>query len=275
MSMKKLGLLGLLAVMAMSVVAVAGVAGASAAEPEYLVLFECKRVTAGTGFWLESVGGLCKKIDLPAAGNFEPTAGTGKVVAAGEKIPFTSTSGVKVLKTLVLGTLVEVRCEKDTNTGNITGPRQDEVTVTFEGCSFVGGGECQNQGTGTKRIVTKLLSSLLVWLKEPELLVGLALSAKEGALATFVCVTPFGEVTVEVTESVLGEITPVNTPAGQFELELKCVEVEGEHEQAWRFYEEPPGTLVEDKLLANGEEACEEEVTNDIITMSEPVEIMG
>lgn len=255
---KTLGFAGLMAVLAMTVVAVAGAASASAANPEYLVLFECKRVTAGTGFWLESVGGLCKKIDLPAAGNFEPTAGTGKVVAAGEKIPFTSVSSIKILKTTVPGVgLVEVLCQKDTDSGNITGPREDEDTVTFEECSIMieGGGECQNQGAGTKKIVTKLLASLLVYLKEAEKLVGLALSAKEGALATFECVVGASKVGVEVTGSVLGDITPVNGPAGQFELELKC---EGTTDkQVWTSYEEPAGTLVKDELLANGEVACE------------------
>jgi hypothetical protein len=271
---KTIGLAGLLAVLAMSAVAVVGAASASAALPEYLVLFTCKEVAKGTGFWLKSEGGNCKEIDLPAAGNFEPTAGTGKVVAAGEKIPFTSTSGEKLLKSAA-GT---VRCTDDVDTGNITGPRTDEVEVTFLGCELVGAGECQNVGVGTKEILTKTLLSLLVYLKETEKLVGLALEGEgaEKLLAEFECEP--GKVKIKVTGSVLSDITPVNAPAGQFGLELKCTS--GTTEQVWTQYEEPAGTFHVDELTvsaggSNFKPACEEEIPNDVITMSEPVEIMG
>lgn len=185
-------------------------------------------------------------------------------------VAFTSTSGEKILRTKAH----EIKCHKDSDSGKITSPREDEVTVIFEECSLVGGGECTNKGAGAKKIETKLLASKLVWLDAANKVVGLALSAKAGTLATFECEAPLvGKVQIEVTGSVIGVIKPLNVMTKEFELEFKC-EAGKPEKQAWTAYEEPPGTKIEDKLTTNipllgaKEESCEEETPNDIVTLA-------
>jgi len=263
-----LGLTGIMVVLALTAVSAIAAASASAVLPEFLVLFQCKTVTAGTGLWLENVAGSCKKIDLPAAGNFEPTAGTGKEVEAGEKVSFTSTSGESILEEDGAGLKAKVECTADSNVGEINGAKTvNKVLVTFTTCKLAGTtAPCENTTTSGE-IVTNELDGELGYIKKPAPIeVGLVLLPEVGEVfATFECLTS-PVVLIEVKNKVIGLITPINTPAGEFTLAFK--------QKAG--VQEPTnfeGHLEEVLLLGNGLAAGE--ATIDTIVMSEPVEIMA
>jgi hypothetical protein len=265
-----LGLTGIMAVLALTAVSAIGAASASAVLPEFLVLFECKEVALGAGLWLERVGGLCKKIDLPAAGNFEPTAGTGKAVEAGEKVAFTSTSGISILEEEG-GMKATIECTADSNVGEINGAKTvNEVLVTFTGCKLLGTSPpapCENT-TISGEIVTKELDGELGYIKKPAPIeVGLVLLPEVGeVVATFECLTTV-PVHIEVKNKVIGLITPINTPAGEFTLAFKQ---KGGTQEPTKFEGH-----VENEAFVLGSGKAAGEQTTDTIVMGEPVEIMA
>jgi hypothetical protein len=192
-------------------------------------------------------------------------------------LAFTSTSGVKRLITAKN----EIECLTDSNTGEITGPQSDLVTIKFFQCKLVvlGGGACHSTEPlgGAGEIITKSLDSELSYLEEtvspPK--VGVDLLPASGTVFTLIeCVGPLGsKVTVKVTGSVIGQITPVNTMTTSFALSFKCVA----GKQVWT--KDQGGATdvltaeVKSLLGTEIEEACEEEVTNDTLTTTEPGEI--
>lgn len=260
-SIKTLGLAGLMAVMAMMVVASVGAASASAVEPQF---YNCQKVAKATGEYPTKAA--CEAGEKL---NEEPREWKRAAVPAGSKIPFMSKSGVKILRSSGLLGEEVVECTADKNEGEITGPRSDTVTIKFTGCKLTKPitGACHSTSPlgGTGEIITKKLTSKLVWLKAATTTVGLDLEGEgtEKVLAEFEC----AGIKVKVTGSVLGVVTPLNKMAKVFLLELKC-EAGKPTKQAWTMYEEPPGTFIKDNLSANGKEACEEEVTNDEITIT-------
>ncbi len=253
---KTLGFAGLMAVVAMLAVAAAGAASASAA-PEY---WHCVPKTGG--LW---------NAGCTAAG----TTNEKEPVPAGSKIAFTSTSGVKNLYTTgPLGIKVKVECKTDSNSGAITGPTTDEVTIQFFKCKLVepAGGACHSLKPlgGAEEIVTKTLESKLSLLQAEPKIVGVDLSAPE--FTEFECIGPLGvKEVVKVTGSVIGVIEPLGTMTTTHTLKFKCVS----GKQEWtKDLNEPTDVLMASINGAAAKEACEEEVTNDVLTTTtEPVEV--
>jgi len=119
----------------------------------------------------------------------------------------------------------KVICKKNTDAGEITGPKTDIETVTFEECTnSVFGTPCLNTGKGEKKggvIVVKNNTKLL---ESPEKGAG----GKTGPtgteawnqfeangelgpyIAVFHCETPLGEDPFAVTGTVAGPLTPTN-----------------------------------------------------------------
>jgi len=120
---------------------------------------------------------------------------------------FTSESGKSEFETLA-GHVV--KCEKDTDTGTLTGPSTDESTIKFTGCTttFIVTLKCQT-GSTKGEIVLKVKSEL-VWLdktesKEP----GEDLQLPEGGI-TIEC-TGLATEKVKVTGSTLCPISGFHT----------------------------------------------------------------
>lgn len=267
-SIKTLGLVGLMAVVAMAAVAAVGAASASAADPEFLVLFECAKKVGG--LWHEKMsaaeGGACLGFDSTSKSGWDPVAGTGKAVAAGEKVPFTATGGPGQLETT---TGIKIDCAADTKVGEIVGPQEVlEVVVTFTGCKLLVTGEpsCQSTGMAAGEILTEPLMGELGFITTVPLDVGLDLLPETGELlAVFLC----GTTEIDVLGSVIGLITPINEPAGQFTLEFK--QTAGVQEPT-KFEGGPEDVLTTDigtEAVKSGLEGSE------TITTSEPVEIMA
>ncbi len=192
---------------------------------------------------------------------------------AAKPLGFTSTSGVKKLITAKH----TIECQTDSNTGEITGPQSDLVTIKFFKCKLVGDGACHSTKPlgGSEEIITNSLDSELSYLEEnaspPK--VGVDLLPASGTVFTeFECPSVF--TTVKVTGSVIGQITPVNTMTTSFALSFKCVSA---GKQVWT--KDQGGATdvltaeVKSPLGTETEEACEEEVTNDTLTTTETGEI--
>jgi len=242
----------------------------------------------------------CYEVETPETGNFnnstctEPNpAETGKFVDVygnpffrpkGGVFPvaFTSTGGKKLLRTAAGD---EVECTATTDAGSITSSRADKVTIKFTGCKLLKpiSTACMTAGaTNAEEIVTQPLASKIVYLETQAgaaKRVGLALEKEGGGvLAEFECGIA-GKVVV--TGSVIGEFPPTdafgkpqyNVMRKEFELAFEC-EPAGSATQKWRFFEEPAGVLsAEDILLTTtvlkaNESSCEEEASNDVITLT-------
>jgi hypothetical protein len=131
-------------------------------------------------------------------------------------VTFTSKSGVTVLETVKKAT---IRCTADTGGGEVTGPKTGTIKITFTGCEFVTlGVPCNTVGVPPGTIVTTTLLMTLGYINGPKKEVGIDLStATGGPLMEFTC----AGLTVTVTGSAIGKITPVNkviAPPGHFAL---------------------------------------------------------
>lgn len=126
-----------------------------------------------------------------------------------ERIHFTSTSGPALLETTEKN---KVECASDTDSGELTGPKTDLVTVRFEGCKAFE--ETCQSGAVAGVIETKPLKSLLGFIKKTAPIeVGVALSPVTGeVLAEFEC----SKVPIVVKGSVIGVITPLKTTGVTF-----------------------------------------------------------
>lgn len=81
------------------------------------------------------------------------------------KTGFTSTSGASKFETK---SGESVKCKADSVKGKITGSSSDEATISFTGCTAVGGLlKCKSKGAGSGEIVLKIASEL-VWLNKNE-----------------------------------------------------------------------------------------------------------
>jgi hypothetical protein len=174
------------------------------------------------------------------------------------KTKFTSKSGVSILET----SGQKIECKSDTNSGELTGPKTDTVTVTFLKCESVAlKAKCQNTTTEGK-IVTNVLVSTLGYINKANKEVGLSLSPKAagGLFAEFECSgikIKVGEGTGKGGNSVIGRITPVNkvvVPPETFALNFKCV---AEKQEVEKF--ETGTTDVLEAKIGEGEweRACE------------------
>jgi len=235
----------LVAVIAVCAIGAVASASASAAAPEFV---HC--VAQAGGKWMAG----CK-----AAGTeFEKVA-----VPAGSKVKFTDKEGVSHLNGL--GTTVT--CQKDTSSGEITGPKTvTNVKVTFEECKGKKGTEeCPVNG-GT--ITTETLSGELGKVAVAEAASGVGEDLKPPTGKAFVKLEGTCIVTTSVTGSVIGEVKPVGgPPSTKGEVNFECSSVGGRTQKIQKFE-----TGVKDTLSAFGTAACFESFP-DVITFEEAIEV--
>jgi len=231
---------------------------------------KCVKVAKGAGHYSNST---CTTVS--EGGEFELEA----LAAGGGGVTFTSKSGLSLLVTTSGAT---VECEADTNTGKLTGPTTDEVTVTFTKCKTTIGGMnlvCGTKGAAAGTIVTNLLSSKLGFIKKgAPTEVGDSLSPKTPkTFATFEC--SLGGVTVATIEvgegagkggdSVIGKITPLNTSTANYTLTFKCATAPPSGVQEFTKFE--GGALDVLESSTNGgafERACEQSTDNLTLSVS-------
>ncbi|HEV3322503.1 MAG TPA: hypothetical protein VG147_09995 [Solirubrobacteraceae bacterium] len=153
---------------------------------------------------------------------------------SGTKKGFSSVSGAG---TLFSPTGAEIKCTKDTDSGELEGTSQtDKVTnvvVRFTGCTITILGkttECKTAGAGKEVITTNKLEGELGYIppatnKE----VGLVLKPGAGAggfFASLECIVSGVTVVINVKGEVIGKITPLNKlvdPGEPFTLTYKAV----------------------------------------------------
>jgi len=103
---------------------------------------------------------------------------------------------------------VLVTCKHGGNAGALTGPKTVTVTIHFTECSS-GRIPCMSLGANPGEIVTSELDGTLGYIRAAKKMVGLDLSAAVPPFMTFSCGAALSFV---VDGSVIGRITPVNTP---------------------------------------------------------------
>jgi len=228
------------AVFAMSAVVAAS---ASAALPEF---YNCVKQTTKTFEYTESKCETKKAKEgefekVPFTIRCEEKAGgrgeyatkaecenpAGKETAGGKWKRFGGgfTSKGKAGETYLLETVGghKVQCKSLENKGELTGPKTDIVTVTFDECTTEGF-KCQSAGAKEGEIVVKNARSKLVYIKhEVTKQVGIALepAVAGGLFVEFKCNTPIIKETIKVKGSVIGVIEPINTwvvPPAEFTL---------------------------------------------------------
>jgi len=179
------------------------------------------------------------------------------------KNKFTDKEGVSHLNGL--GTTVT--CQKDTSSGEITGPKTvTNVKVTFEECKGKKGTEeCPVNG-GT--ITTETLSGELGKVAVAEAASGVGEDLKPPTGKAFVKLEGTCIVTTSVTGSVIGEVKPVGgPPSTKGEVNFECSSVGGRTQKIQKFE-----TGVKDTLSAFGTAACFESFP-DVITFEEAIEV--
>jgi hypothetical protein len=132
-------------------------------------------------------------------------------------ITFTSKSGPATLET---ASGASVRCTASSSEAAKlkTAKEVTGVEVKFTGCKLFGVEPCSSKGAAKEEIDTTDLVGEIGYISAASKSVGLALKpkAKKGAgpLATFTC----GPFEIEVTGSVIGTVTPVDTATTHFAL---------------------------------------------------------
>lgn len=260
--MKKIRIIGMAFVAMLALGAVmASSAMAEVNTRPYFSNEKCVKVAKGAGHYSNSA---CTTVS--EGGEFE-------LEASGTGTTFTSTSGEGFLE----ASKEQVKCKADTNTGKLTSSTEDEVTVTFTGCTTVVDEltlVCTTKGQAVAgTIVTNPLVSKLGFIKKgAPTEVGDSLKPKTGKVfATFECAFEGTTLaTIEVGEgvgkggdSVIGKITPLNTSTKTYTLALKCVTGKQEFEKF------EGGALDVLESSTNGgafERACEN--TTDTLTLS-------
>jgi len=212
--MKRIRIVGLTLVAACAIGAM-GAGGATAALPEF---YHC----------VSKTGGKFASGCTASGSGFEK-----EPVASGSSIKFTSKSGEgRFYVPSSLG--VKLFCEKNKNEGEITGPKTvKNMVVTFEGCRALNEGsneECEVHSPGPLKneVVTAKIEDTLGYIKSTEKKVGALLKAESGPFAKLdgTCLPEVEE--DEVTGSVVGEVTPINTLSKEGTLKFK---VNAEHKQ--------------------------------------------
>jgi len=137
----------------------------------------------------------------------------------GFPVKFNATSGAGKLETVGAGgTVRTVTCKSDTASGEITGAKTAKnIVVVFKECTAVEGSIMANCGT----ITTNKLTAEPNYLTNPNSAseVGLDLKPESGTqFAEFKCTAGIFTVTLKVTGSVVGKITPTNTLTKSYSL---------------------------------------------------------
>jgi len=164
-----------------------------------------------------------------------------EALPAGTK--FTSTSGAGTFETK---SGRKVTCEKDTNSGEITGPKTDTAKITFTGCSTVHiiTVKCKTEGAKTGEIILTG-NSKLVWLNEKAETVGLDIVIP--STLKIICEAFGSKETLTVKGSTVCPLSPLNKLTTK--LTLSCKEKGGIQEPS--AYEEG-GKLIEDFTETEG-----------------------
>jgi hypothetical protein len=171
----------------------------------------------------------------------------GTLLAAGEIVKFTGTSGAGTLET---DNGNKVKCTSDTASGQAEGEKAvSAVKVTFEGCTGPFGEKCGVEG----KITSELLSGELVYLDAAHTKIGLLLKGTGGTklFSAFTC--GFAKVTVK--GEVIGEITPVNSEVAEGKLKYKMTA----GEQEWHTIggaAEPPDITLETEIFGSTHESA-------------------
>jgi len=163
-------------------------------------------------------------------------------LAAGTKL--TSTSGVGTFETK---SGEKVTCEKDTNTGEITGPKADTAKITFTGCTAkvsIITAKCKSKGEATGTIKLSV-NSKLVYISESAKTVGLDLVLPENL--TIECEAFGSKETLTVKGSTICPLSPLDKLS--VKLTLSCKQTKGAQEPS--AYEEG-GKAIEDFTETEG-----------------------
>lgn len=137
---------------------------------------------------------------------------SGKAITATKKVFFLGLGNAAKFTTT---TNIEIKCTKSkTQAGETEGPKTlSKVVIGYEGCSNNGGGECQNQGIGSKKFITSDLEGTLAYLKGGKSLpAGALLNEEIGAekFAELECETLLGKVKLKILGHVIAELKPTN-----------------------------------------------------------------
>jgi hypothetical protein len=193
----------------------ASVAAASV-NPEYLVCGKVAKVNKKyTGHYTNKE---CSQVSATNEGKYERQAPI-KPVKTKAKFGLTT---VYLYKPGEPAYESEVPCEKGSASGEITGGREQTLTITYSGCvipkEFKDGakakffGPCESPGESEKKatIVTKPLATKLVWLNSEETEPGILVSAAEpgGLLEEAECFLK--KIDIKQTGSMLARIAPEN-----------------------------------------------------------------
>jgi hypothetical protein len=307
--MKRMQIIGLALVAVFAMSAAAAVASASAALP---VFVRCAKVAAGepsswensictkpkvgTGEYalVEAGPGTCAKVALATEpSSFSNAACTTAKVGKGEyikvvagKLGFTSSKSTAAVALLETKAGHKVECKSLTNKGEITGPKTDKVTITFDECTTEKD-PCQSGATAGV-IEFKALSKLVYIKRAAPKEVGIVLEPEVagGLFVEFKCNTPIIKETIKVKGSVIAPITPINTwvvPPSEFALtysQAAGIQKPTEYEE-----ENPAGSgtfvkvkdILETKgegLIAFGYEQSGQSVVDDLL-FEEAAEVRG
>jgi hypothetical protein len=152
----------------------------------------------------------------------------------------------------------EIKCANGgAGEGKIVNAKEANKTVVrFKGCTAKGPfGEkvpCKSTGAATEEIVTKLLDSLLVYLKLLEKPVGVVLLPEEsgGLFAEFKCEAGLVKETIKVKGTTIGEVdSALNTKAKEQKLEFE----QSGGKQKWLKYFEGDTEVTPEVNLTKGE----------------------
>ena len=209
--------IGIGAVLAMAIVLV-GLSAASVADasggPEYLICG--KAAKSGKKYTGHYVNKTCTEVSGTDEGKYEREAPT-KPIKTKSKFGLTT---VYLYDPETHKYESEVPCEKGASSGEITGSREETLTLTYSGCviprEFKNGekakfsGSCNSPGQSAKKavIVTKPLVTKLVWVNSGETEPGILVTAAEpgGVFEEAECF--LGKVKIKQTGEILARIAP-------------------------------------------------------------------
>jgi hypothetical protein len=152
------------------------VSAAPAAAPALPARFECRRVSAGTGTYLDAK---CTESAAPGMGRFDAVEGIGK----GK--PFKGKAIKPILRSPPVGG--EILCKSGTEVGKWTSPTTvGGVVLSLTSCSSLGK-KCTSSGAKAGKITTAQLGGTLGYVSRLPLRVGLDLSSETGDVMDLSC----------------------------------------------------------------------------------------
>lgn len=221
-----------LCLVAMFAMAALAAASASAALPEF---YECHKGAKGSGEFSDKK---CSNNVGAGKGLYTLQPGVGKGKA------FKGKGGTATLHTPAVK--AEVSCKSLKGSGKMTSPTQiSNVVVTFTSCVSLGK-KCTTPAQKPGTIKTNPMKAGLGYISKSPLKVGTNLSAESGTrLAEFVC----EGLEINVTGSVIGEISPVNTFS---KVATSTYAILGDGSQAVKKYESGPTEILQAEINGSG-----------------------